>query len=72
MYKSSDGVRETLTLFHLMYGRNLIDYKLKEKRNGFTRESTDTPKMVRKLQYRTNCYWSSFAKCDLNEPRNFI
>ena len=27
--------------------------------------------MVRKLQGKTNCYWSSFAKCYLNELRQF-
>ena len=44
-----------------MYGRNLIDYKLKDKCNGFTHESTNIPKMVRKLQDKINYYWSSFA-----------
>ena len=27
--------------------------------------------MVRKLQDKINCYWSSFAKCYLNELRQF-
>ena len=27
--------------------------------------------MVRKLQVKINCYWSSFAKCYLKELRQF-
>ena len=54
-----------------MYGRILIDYKLKNKRNGFTRESSNIPEMVRKLQEKTNCYWSSFSKCYLHELTQF-
>ena len=54
-----------------MYGRNLIDHKLREKHNGLIPESTNIPKMVRKLQDKINCYWSSFAKCYLNELRQF-
>ena len=71
VYTSSDDVHEGLTPFHLMYGRNLIDHKLKEKHNGLIPESTNIPKMVRKLQDKINCYWSSFAKCYLNELRQF-
>ena len=49
VYTSSDDVHEGLTPFHLMYERNLIDHKLREKHNGFTPESTNIPKMVRNL-----------------------
>ena len=54
-----------------MYERNSIDDKLKDKPNGFIHETTNIPKMVRKLQYKVNCYWSSFAKCYLNKLRQF-
>ena len=33
VYTSSDDVHEGLTPFHLMYGRNLIDHKLREKQS---------------------------------------
>ena len=71
VYTSSDDVHETLTQFHFMYGRFLINYKLKNKRNGFAHESANIPEMVRKLQDKINCYWSSFSKCYLNELRQF-
>ena len=71
VYTSSDDVHETLTQFHFMYGRILIDDKLKNKLNGFTRESTNIAEMVRKLQDKINCYWSSFSKCYLSELRQF-
>ena len=71
VYTSSDDVHEGLTPFHLMYGRNLIDHKLREKHNELIPESTNIPKMMRKLQDKTNCYWLSFAKWYLNELRQF-
>ena len=37
VYTSSDDVHETLTPFHLMYGRNLTDHKLKEKQCIYSR-----------------------------------
>ena len=61
VYTSSDDLRKGLAPFHLMYGRNLIDHKLKEKYNGLIPESTNILKMVRKLQDKISCYWSSFA-----------
>ena len=54
-----------------MYGRNLTDHKLREKPNGLIPESTNILKMVRKLQDKINCCWSSFAKFYLNELRQF-
>ena len=71
VYTSSDDVHEGLTPFHLMYGRNLIDQKLREKHNGLIPESTTIPKLVRKLQGKIICYWSKFAKYYLNELRQF-
>ena len=38
VYTSSDDTHETLTSFDLMYGRKLIDHKMKDKRNEFMRK----------------------------------
>ena len=54
-----------------MCGRNLIDHKSREKHNGLIPELTNIPKMMRKLQEKIKCYWSSFAKCYLSELRQF-
>ena len=53
----------------MTYGRNLIDYKLKNTHNGFTPESNDILKMVRKLQDKVN--WLRFAKRYLNKMRQY-
>ena len=71
VHTSSHNVQETLTLSHMICGRNLTDYKLKNTHNRFTPESNDNLKMVRKLQDKVNCYWLRFAKRYLNKMRQY-
>ena len=60
---------DALTLFHLLYGRNLLTYKVNKDCDIKNERTSHISKRFRKLQTDLNNHWTCFSKSYLNELR---
>ena len=69
VYLSDDDIHDALTPFHLLYGRNLLTYKVNNDYHIKNEQTSHVSKRFRKLQTDLNNYWTCFSKSYLNELR---
>ena len=62
VYLSDDDIHDALTPFHLLYGRNLLTYKVNNDYDIKNERTSHVSKRFRKLQTDLNNYWTFFEK----------
>ena len=62
VYLSDDDIHDALTPFHLLYGRNLLTYKVNNDYDIKNERTSRVSKRFRKLQTDLNNYWTFFEK----------
>ena len=69
VYLSDDDIHDALTPFHLLYGWNLLTFKVNNEYHIKNEQTSHVSKRFRKLQTDLNNYWTCFSKSYLNALR---